>query len=204
MKRIISALMALLIAMTAIQSSIYADNPTLDIYAAGAILMDADTGQILYAQDHYGRYYPASITKLMTALLTLESLKPTDTITFSRNAVLSIEYGSSHIGIKEGEILTVDQALHAILLMSANEAANGLAEEISGSIEAFADAMNRKAVLLGAQDSNFINPNGLHDEKQYTTAYDMALITKALLTYDYFLDVMKDTTYEIPSTNLTD
>lgn len=179
----------------------YAEKPALDINSPVAILMDATTGQVLYEKDAYSKYYPASITKLMTALLTIESLEPTDTITFSRNAVFNIEFGSSHIGIREGEILTIDQALHGLLLMSANEVANGLAEEVSGSTNAFAEDMNSRAKALGALNTNFTNPHGLHDEEHYSTAYDMALIANELVKHDYFLSIMKDLTYQIPTTN---
>ncbi|MBC7958366.1 MAG: D-alanyl-D-alanine carboxypeptidase, partial [Vallitaleaceae bacterium] len=146
----------------------------------------------------------ASITKLMTALLAFENLKPTDTMTFSQTAVFSIEFGSSHIGMQEGETITIDQALHGLLLMSANEVANGLAEKISGSLEDFAIKMNKRAIELGAKDTQFLNANGLYDENHYTTPYDMALIAKELLKYDYFLDIMNDFTYEIPPTNKVD
>lgn len=178
------------------------DEPIIN--TAYAILMDGNTGQILYKKNEDARCYPASITKLMTALLGIETLQPDDLLTFSQTAVYSIEYGSSHIGIQEGEILTGDQALHALLLMSANEVANGIAEKVSGSIETFAELMTSRAQELGALNSHFVNPHGLYDENHYTTPYDMALITKELLTKDYFLSLMKDTYYEIPTTNKVD
>lgn len=173
------------------------------ISAQSFILMDGDTGQVLYAYDEEGRHYPASITKLMTALLAVENLNPTDIMTFSKNAVMSIEYGSSHIGIQQGEKISVDQALHGLLLMSANEVANGLAEAVGGSIDDFGVMMTERAAELGAKDTNFVNPHGLHDENHYTTAYDMALIMKQLLHEDYFLEIMKDATFEIGPTNIT-
>ena len=174
------------------------------IAAEAAILMDADTKTVLYAKNADQLHYPASITKLMTALLAIENLSPDDTITFSRDAIYSIEPGSSHIGITDGEILTVDQALHGLLLMSANEVANGLAEAVSGSLDGFAKLMTERAKELGALNTNFMNAHGLHDENHYTTAYDMALITSYLAENDYFLEIMQDMTYEIPPTNLTD
>jgi D-alanyl-D-alanine carboxypeptidase len=174
------------------------------VVAESAILMDGKTGQILYQKNANRQLEPASITKLLTALMAVENLDPEDSITFSRNAVLSIEAGSSHIGLREGESITVNDAMHGLLLMSANEVANGIAEEVSGSIEAFSDAMNQRAVELGANNTHFINPNGLHAQGHLSTAYDMALITKELLKSDYFLDVMKDITYEIPPTNMVD
>lgn len=175
-----------------------------NIVAESAILMDAETKTVLYEKNAYETHYPASITKLMTALLAIENLSPDDTITFSTDAIYGIERGSSHIGIQVGEQLTVDQALHGLLLMSANEVANGLAEAVSGSINAFADRMNDRAKELGALNTHFVNPHGLHDDNHYTTAYDMALIGSYLAGNSYFLDIMKNTTYDIPPTNLTD
>lgn len=174
------------------------------ITAESAILIDANSKTVLYEKNGYSKQYPASITKLMTALLAIENLTPTDTITFSHEAIFGIERGSSHIGLDVGEQITVDQALHGLLLMSANEVANGLAEAVSGSIENFANRMTVRAKELGAQNTNFVNPHGLHDSNHYTTAYDMALIASYLAYNDYFLDIMKDTTYQIPGTNKTD
>ncbi len=174
------------------------------VSAEAAILMDADTKTILYEKNAHEQHYPASITKLMTALLAIENLEPTQQITFSKDAIYSIEPGSSHIGIKVDEVLTVDEALHGLLLMSANEVANGLGEAVSGSLDAFANRMTERAKELGAQNTHFVNANGLHDENHYTSAYDMALIGSYLAENDYFLKIMKDLTYEIPPTNITD
>lgn len=175
-----------------------------NIAAEVAILIDANTKTVLYEKNGYEKHYPASITKLMTALLTIENLSPNDTITFSKDAIFGIEAGSSHIGIDVDEQLTVDQALHGLLLMSANEVANGLAEAVSGSIDAFAGRMTERAKELGALNTHFVNPHGLHDDNHYTTAYDMALIGSYLADNEYFLQLMKDSTYEIPGTNKTD
>lgn len=177
-----------------------APNPPV-IAAESAILIDAKTKAILYEKNAYQKQYPASITKLMTALLAIENLSPTDIITFSKEAIFGIERGSSHIGMDVGEQITVDQALHGILLMSANEVANGLAETISGSIENFAIKMTDRAKELGAQNTHFMNPHGLHDNDHYTTAYDMALITSYIYNNSYFAEIMSHITYQIPSTN---
>lgn len=175
-----------------------------DIAAEAAIVIDATTKTVLYEKNAYERHYPASITKLMTALLSIENLSPNDLITFSTEAIFGIERGSSHIGMDVDEQITVDQALHGLLLMSANEVANGLAEAVSGSISGFAQLMTQRAKELGALDTNFVNPHGLHDDNHYTTAYDMALIGSYLAENDYFLQIMKDYTYEIPPTNKVD
>lgn len=175
-----------------------------NIVSEAAILMDARTKTVLYEKNASEKHYPASITKLMTALIAIENLSPDQHITFSKEAIFGIEPGSSHISIQVDEILTVDQALHGLLLMSANEVANGLAEAVSGSIDAFANLMTDRAKALGAQNTHFVNPHGLHDENHYTTAYDMALIGSALADNKYFLEIMKDMTFNIPPTNKTD
>lgn len=190
-----------IITFLAYSNNVYAATPPT-VTANSAIVMDAETGQILFEKNANEKNYPASITKLMTALLAVENLNKEDTITFSLNAVYSIEYGSSHIGIRENEVLTVDQALHGLLLMSANEVANGIAEKVSGTMEAFAVKMTERAKELGALNTNFANPSGLHDDNHYTTAYDMALITKEAIKNPYFMEIMGHTTYEIPPTNI--
>ena len=173
----------------------------LPLSAETAILMDARSGKVLYDKNADQKMYPASITKLMTLLLTLEKGSLSDTITFSHDAIYSIEPGSAHIAIMEGEILTLEQVLRAIILRSANEASNGAAEYVDGSVEAFAKHMTEKAKELGCKSTNFINANGLHSEDHYTTAYDMALIAKALLQNDAYRSIMSETYYEIPPTN---
>ncbi|MGL4361968.1 MAG: serine hydrolase [Cellulosilyticaceae bacterium] len=191
-----------LLNLSSLFSSLYASEVSIpDIYAEAAILMDAKSGKILYEKNAHTIYYPASITKMMTAFMVLENLKPTDTITFSTEAIHSIEYNSSNIGILVGEQLTVDQAIRGLLLDSANEVANGLAEAVSGSIDTFAINMTTRAKELGALNTNFVNPHGLHNENHYTTPYDMAYITRALYNNDYFLEIMAQPTFEIPPTN---
>jgi len=182
----------------------YATVQVPSIVAEGAILMNGDTGQVLYEKNAHMKFYPASITKLLTALVASKSLNPLDTITFSRNAVLSIEFGSSHIGMREGETISVEAAMHGLLMSSANDVANGIAEKTSGSIEEFAKAMTVEAKALGAKNSNFVNPHGLQDDNQYTTAYDMGLIMKEILENQYLVDIMGKTLYEIPPTNKVD
>jgi D-alanyl-D-alanine carboxypeptidase len=186
---------------------------TLAIYATGnqpsigsesAVLIDGDTGQVLYQKNAHKSMYPASITKLMTALLAIESLNPEDTITFSEEAIDRVDSGGSRIGIHPGEELTVNDALHGLLLMSANEIANGLAEETSQSIDTFVKDMNTRAKELGAINTNFTNPHGLFNEEHQTTAYDMALITREIIRHPYFLEIMGHSTYEIPVTNKSD
>ncbi len=176
-----------------------AATPTL--LSETAILMDAASGEIVYEKKANQKMYPASITKLMTILLALENCELTEKITFSHDAVYSIEPGSAHIAIQEGEILTMEQALRAIILRSANEVSNAVAEHIDGSIEAFAKHMTDRAKELGCKNTNFVNANGLHNETHITTAYDMALIAQELLTHEEYRSMMSETYYEIPPTN---
>lgn len=139
--------------------------------------MEASSGAILYNKDMDMKNYPASITKIMTALLTLENCSLDETVTYSYNATHTIDAGSSSIYTTEDEQLTVEQSLYALMLESANECANGLAEHVAGSIDAFAEMMNQKAAELGCTNTHFANANGLHNDEHYTSAHDMALIT---------------------------
>ena len=170
------------------------------VEAESAILMDADTGIVLYEKNIHTRQYPASITKIMTALLAQENCDMDEVITFSHTAVYTVERGSSNIGIDENETLTMEDALYALMLASANEVANGIAEHVAGSIDAFADLMNERAKELGCEDTHFANPHGLPDENHYTSAYDMALIARAFFYYDSLSTISGTPFYHISAT----
>lgn len=172
------------------------------IVANSAIVMDAKTGIILYGKNETTRCYPASITKVMTCLVALEHVNMTDTITFSNDAIWGIERDSNHIALDVGEQITAEQCFYAILLQSANEASWGMAEHVAGSMDNFADMMNAKAAELGCQDTHFVNSHGLHDDNHYTTAYDMALITQAVIQNPIFRTIDETTYYQIPPTNI--
>ena len=147
-----------------------------DITCESAILVDADTGSILYEKDAHRKCYPASTTKILTGLLTIENCNLSDTLTFSTAAANSINpIEDANLGMKAGEELTVEQALYALLLYSANEVAYALAEKVAGSIDAFVDMMNNKARELGAIETHFANASGLYNPNHYTSAYDMAI-----------------------------
>lgn len=169
-----------------------------------AVLIDASSGLVLYEKNPNKKLYPASITKIMTTLIALENCSLNEIVTFSHNAVFSIESGSTHIARKEGEQLTMEQCLYAIMLASANEVSNAVAEHVAGSIDAFADKMNAKAKELGCKNTNFVNANGLHNENHYTTAYDMALISQAALKNETFRKITRTKSYVIPPTNKND
>ncbi len=174
------------------------------IYADAAVIMEASTGTILYNKDMDKAEYPASITKIMTALVALENSSLDDVINYSYYATHSIDRGSSSIGTTEGEELTVEESLYALLLASANECGNGLAEHVAGSVEAFADMMNAKATEIGCTNTHFVNAHGLHDENHYTTPHDMALITREALKNETFLTISGTPSYELRTTNKRD
>lgn len=173
-----------------------------DVDAESAILMDINTGTILYEKNINEELYPASTTKILTTLLALENSSLDEVVTFSHNAVFSIEPGSSHIGIVDGEQLTMEQCLYGIMLESANEVSNAVAEHVGGSIEEFTNMMNKKAEELGCKNTHFTNANGLPDENHYTSAYDLALIGRAAMQNETFRTITSTTTYTIPPTNL--
>lgn len=172
------------------------------ITAKAAIVMDAQTGQVLYNKNMNKIKYPASLTKLMTVLLTLENCSLNEKVKFSDEAVFGIERGSSSIGIEPDEILTIRECLYGMMLESANEVCSAVAEHISGSVEDFSKLMTTRAKELGCKNTNFMNANGLHDDKHFTTAYDMALILKEALKHKEFRTIAATRSHKIPKTNL--
>ncbi len=177
-----------------------------DVSAGSCILIDADTGSILYEKNAYEKCYPASTTKILTGLLTIENCSMSDIVTFSKEAVASVNITEdANLGTKEGEQYTVEQALYGMLLYSANEIAYGLAEHVAGDLESFVDMMNAKAAEVGALNTHFANASGLFDQNHYTTAYDMAMIARACYNNATFVSIDSTyTTYTIPATNKTD
>ena len=178
------------------------DNITTE--SKSLILVDATSGKILYSKNAFERMFPASTTKLMTAILTLEKCKLTDIATVSHNAVYSIPIGYTHANLVEGENLTIEQLLNVLLIPSANDAAIVLAEHIAGSVENFAVMMNDKAKELGCLDTHFVNPNGIHDENHYSTAYDLSLIGRYAMKFDDIMRIAKVAQYTLPKTNKYD
>jgi len=172
------------------------------VFAEAAIVMEASTGLVLYEKNINKSYYPASITKIMTALLAIENSSMGEIVTFSRDAVFKVDLDSSRIGIDVGEQLTMQQCLYGILLESANEVSYAVAEHIGGTVENFAKMMNDKAKSLGALNTNFTNPHGLPDDNHYTTPYDMALITREAMKNETFRKIFGTRTYQIPPTNI--
>lgn len=170
------------------------------IEAQGAVLYDATHNRFLFEKNADTRYYPASITKLMTALLVAESCSLDDMVTFSQGAVTNLESGAVTLKVRAGDRFTVRDCLYGLLLKSANEVANGLAEHVSGSVSAFADRMNQKAAALGCTGTHFANPNGLNHAEHYTTARDMALIARAAFENQVVRQVASTVSYDFPAT----
>lgn len=185
----------------------YPDDPSRepDLVSNAAIVMDAATGQILYEKNAYDKKYPASITKILTTILALDNnANFNDTITMSENAIWGIERDSTNIGLDVGEKVTVEDCIYATMVKSANECAYAIAEYVAGDLESFAKLMNEKAKEIGCEHTNFVTPNGLHDDNHYTTAYDMALITKYALQNDTFRQIAGTLSYTVPPTNLSE
>ncbi len=185
----------------------YPDDPTRapDLVSNAAIVMDAASGQVLYEKNSQEKKYPASITKILTVLIALEhNVDFNATVTMSENAIWGVERDSTLIGLDVGEQVTVKDLVYATMVKSANECAYALAEYVAGDIESFAKLMNERAAEIGCQNTHFVTPNGLHDDDHYTTAYDMALITKEALKNETFREIAGTLNYTVPATNLAD
>ena len=175
-----------------------------EVITDNCILMDADTGNVLYEKNSREQCYPASVTKLMTALLVVENCDMSDTLTVSANAVASVKYGDANAALKKGEEFTIEQALNVMLIKSANDMAYALGEYVGGSIANFTTMMNKKAKELGCLDTHFSNASGLTDVNHYTTAYDMALICRAVINEPDIMNSISYTkSYSVPATNMT-
>lgn len=176
--------------------------PNVDIVGETAILMDSKTGRILFEKNSHLQMYPASTTKIMTAILAIEHCDLNQIITIDAEIPFSELSDGSKTYLLEGEQLTVEQLLYALLLESANDAAIALAKHVSGSIEEFAQLMNKKAIEVGALNTNFVNPNGLPDEEHVTTAHDLAVIARYAMQNEKFREIVKTVRYTIPPTNI--
>lgn len=170
------------------------------IGAESAILMDVNTGVILYAKNIHEKCYPASITKILTCLLAMEQGNLDDMVSFSREAVFSVPWDGSNMGMDAGESITLEQCLYGILVGSANEVANAVAENIGGTIDDFILMMNERAEELGCTDSHFANTNGLFDENHYTSAYDLALISSIFFQNEMLCKISNTPRYHFEPT----
>ena len=171
-----------------------------DVTSQAGALFDLTDREVLYSKDAFEKLYPASITKVMTALIAIKYGNLEDQITVTEDAVIT-ETGATLCGIQPGDTLTLEQLLYGLMLPSGNDAGAAIAIHMSGSIDAFADKMNEEAKRLGATDTHFMNPHGLHDEDHYTTAYDLYLIFNEALKYPEFRTVTGSTAYTANYTN---
>lgn len=190
----------ILIFLFCFQSLSFAASPK--ITAASAILVEVSTGRILYEKNSTKQMYPASVTKILTAIVVLENSKLDDIVTVHESSISSVPDGYVTCDLQDGEELSVKDLLYALLVKSANDAAYVLAEHIGGSIEGFAEMMNNKAKEIGCTNSHFVNPNGIHDEEQYTTAYDLYLMANYAMKNETFRSIVATTSYTLPSTNM--
>lgn len=205
-KERILSLFLILVLLCALTPTVRAAN-SYEADAKAALLIEAETGELLYEKNIHERNYPASITKVMTALLICEAvdagqMQLNQAITAGDEAT-KLPSGASTVGIKVGEVLTVEDLLYCLMLPSANEAGNILAEALDGSVESFVAHMNRRAQELGCEDTHFMNPHGLHDDDHYTTAWDIYLITTAALEHELFAEICDTASYTVPETNLS-
>lgn len=195
----ITALMAAGMPMTAFAKPDWPSDTGIESEAG--IVMDADSGAVLFGQNIHVQKAPASITKILTALVVIENSSLDDTITFSHDAVYNVEDGSGNKNaIEEGDTLSVRDCLYLLLMRSSNQAANALAEHVGGSRDGFVKMMNEKTAELGCENSHFANPSGLNDDTQLTSVYDMALIASAAYKNDTLLTISKDKSYRLPAT----
>lgn len=185
-------------------SDIYMDNPDLEtpeIKSEAAMLMDMKSGRVLYSKNAEQELFPASTTKIMTAVLALEYGNLADIVTANVSALAPITNEDSHMGILIGEELTLEQLLYGMMVYSANDAANVIATHISGTPENFVELMNQKAEEIGLSNTNFVNSYGIHDENHYTTAKDLATLARYAMKNEKFREIVGTSTYSIPATN---
>ncbi|MBC5745022.1 D-alanyl-D-alanine carboxypeptidase [Lachnospiraceae bacterium MD308] len=177
-------------------------------YGEAAIVMEVSTGAILYAKSIDSKQYPASITKILTALVALENGELSDEVTFSHDSVAFLQPGDSSVGLKEGNVISLEQALYAMLLASANEAAYAVGENVGRKAgydyNWFIEQMNARVQQLGGVNSHFVNTNGLHDAQHYTCARDMALVGRELFNDLKFFEIVQTLEYKIPQSKVVE
>lgn len=175
-----------------------------EITATSGAVIDCIDGKILYSKNIEEKIYPASLTKVLTAILVVENCNMQDEVIISQSAIDSVQSGYLTANIQTGEILTVEQLLNILLISSCNDVANALAEHVAGDTEQFVVMMNNKAKEIGCQNSNFTNCNGTHDENHYSTAYDLALIGKYAMQYEEIRNITNKISYKLGTTNKYD
>ena len=196
-RRITLVLLTLLVGLLPIRPAV-AQSEVPEIVGGAAILVDCFNGQILYEKEAYKRMYPASTTKILTAIIALENNQLSETVKVPREACL---VGGSSIGLQEGELISLRDLMYALLLNSGNDAATAIAVHVGGSVSGFVEMMNQKAIELSAFSSNFKNPHGLSDEEHYTTAYDLYLIADYAMKHPVFREIVATDISEIQRTH---
>lgn len=207
--RLLSLLLLCPILLSLFPFQAAAEETDLKLFCTNAILVDANYGEILYEDNAYEKAYPASLTKVLTALLVIEAIEEG---TLTADAMVTADdtsqqgmvAGASTANIKVGETLSVEELLYCLLLPSANEAANILAEAVCGDVASFIELMNQRARELGCTGTHFANTHGLHDDDHYTTAYDICLFTREALKHDLIREVVGTSVYTVPATNLSE
>lgn len=190
----------LLIIIISNNFTVFADDE-FSVDAKAALIVEKNTGKIIYEKNSETQNYPASVTKILTAILTIENCKLDDTATVSQSAISQIPSGYVVAPLFIGEQMKIKDLLYALMLKSANDAAYVLAEHVGGSVEGFSEMMNKKAKEIGCKNTHFVNPNGIHNDDHYTTAYDMYLISNYAMKNDTFAQIVSTYQYKLPATN---
>jgi len=173
----------------------------ININSQAAILVEVSTGRIIYEKNSTKQMYPASTTKIMTAILVIENCDLTEIVTVKESALSNIPTGYVTCNLQIGEEISINDLLYALMVPSANDAAYVLAEHVGGSVEEFSNMMNNKAEELGCMSTHFVNPNGIHSNSHYTTAYDLYLIASYAMKNETFKNLVTTTEYTLPATN---
>ncbi len=196
----VTMIIMLLIVVLTCNTKVYADDE-LSVNAKAALIVETNTGKIIYEKDIYEQNYPASVTKILTAILTIENCELDDVATVSQTAISHIPTGYVIAPLFVGEQITIKDLLYALMLKSANDAAYVLAEHVGGSVDGFSEMMNKKAEELGCKNTHFVNPNGIHNQNHYTTAYDMYLISDYAIKNETLKKIVSTYEYTLSPTN---
>lgn len=205
-KRLFSLFFIFVLLLSTAAPAAAADSFQVD--AQAALLIDVGSGEVLYEKNMHEQNYPASITKIMTSLLTLEAVEAgkltlDQEITAQESAFDGLSADGSTANIKAGEVMSVENLLNCLLIVSANEASHILAEAVAGSTSAFVDMMNRRAEELGCVDTHFVNPSGLHNDHHYSSAWDIYLVTAEAMKHEEFNTIVGRKAYTVPATNIS-
>lgn len=203
MNKRISKIIILLIFIAIIISNsifVYAAND-FSVDAKTSLIVETNSGKIIHQDNAEVQNYPASVTKILTAIIVLEKCELNDIVTVTKSAISNIPSGYVIAPLLEGEKIKVEDLLYALMLKSSNDAAYVLAEHVGGSVDGFSEMMNKKAKEIGCKNSHFVNPNGIHNDNHYTTAYDMYLIAKYAMKNEKFVKIVSTYQYTLPATN---